>query len=143
MKYSDFLVAEKEKPCVFCATDAKEKIIENKTAYLTFALAPYHPDHLLIVPKRHFEHILDITDEEAKDVDDLQKRGWAMLERLGYTSVSFIVREGDHSGRSVTHIHFHDIPEIRLGDIDHNGDKRKILEPEEIPKLVARLKSVV
>lgn len=143
MKYSDFLIAGKEKPCPFCATDVKEKIVENKTAYLTFALAPYHPDHLLIVPKRHIEHILDITDEETKDIDDLQKRGWAMLERLGYTSVSFIVREGDQSGRSVTHIHFHDIPEVRLGDLDHNGDERKILEKEDISKLVDRLKKVV
>jgi diadenosine tetraphosphate (Ap4A) HIT family hydrolase len=86
---------------------------------------------------------LDITEEEMEDVDDLQKKGWAMLQKLGYKSVSFVVREGDHSGRTVTHIHFHVIPEVRLGDIDHNGDERKILEPEEISKLVSRLKELI
>lgn len=139
MKYSDFLKTEKERRCPFCAEDAKEKILENKTAYLTFALAPYHPDHLLVVPKRHVEHILDITPAEMADVDELQDKGWALLQKLGYKSVSFIVREGDHSGRTVTHIHFHVIPEVRLGDLDHNGEERKILEPVEISELVSRL----
>lgn len=139
MKYSDFLISEKERKCPFCNTDAKEKILENKTAYLTFALAPYHPDHLLVVPKRHIEHILDITGEEMAGVDSLQKKGWALLRKLGYGSVSFIVREGDQSGRSVTHTHFHVIPEVRLGDIDHNGAERRILEPAEISQLISRL----
>ena len=143
MKYKDFLVDEKEKPCPFCATDVKEKIIENKTAYLTFALAPYHPDHLLVVPKRHVEHILDLTDEELADIDHLEDKGWALLQKLGYKSVSFIVREGDHSGRTVTHTHYHVIPEVRLGDVDHNGDERSILDPSEIPPLVARLRKAL
>jgi diadenosine tetraphosphate (Ap4A) HIT family hydrolase len=140
VKYKDFLQAAKEKPCPFCVTHPQEKIIENKTAYLTYALAPYHPDHLLTVPKRHIEHILDITDEELKDIDDLQKKGWEILKKLGYKSVSFIVREGDASGRTVTHIHYHVIPEVRLGDMDHNGDERKILSSEEVIALLARLR---
>ena len=143
MKYSDFLATEKDKPCPFCATDVKERILQNKTAYLTFALAPYHPDHLLVVPKRHIEHILDVTREEMADVDDLQDKGWRLLQKLGYRSVSFIVREGDQSGRTVTHIHFHVIPDVRLGDIDHNGDERKILELEESKQLVYKLRKLL
>jgi len=141
MKYSDFL--KEEKPCPFCATAEREKILENKTAYLTFALAPYHPDHLLVVPKRHVEHILDITEEEMKDIDDLQKKGWMLLKHFWYKSVSFIVREGDQSGRSVTHIHYHIIPEVRLGDLDHKGDDRKILDPQEITDLLEKFKKIV
>lgn len=143
MKYSEFLENEKEKPCPFCATGVKERIIENKTAYLTFALAPYHTDHLLVVPKRHIEHILDITDEEMQDIDHLQEKGWALLQKLGYKNVSFIVREGDHSGRTVTHIHYHIIPEVRLGDLDHNGEERKILEQAEISALLDRFLHLV
>ena len=142
MEYSKFLESEKGKPCPFCATSAGEKILENKTAYLTYALAPYHPDHLLVVPKRHIEHILDITDDEMADMDHLQEEGWKLLKKLGYKSVSFIIREGEGSGRTVTHLHYHVIPEVRLGDIDHNGDLRKILTKEEIEKILTRLKAV-
>lgn len=143
MKYEDFLVSEAKRPCPFCAVKAEEIVSENKTAYLTYALAPYHPDHLLVVPKRHIEHILEITPEEWTDVDILQDKGWALLQKLGYKSVSFLVREGDHSGRTVTHIHFHVIPEVRLGDLDHNGEERKILEPAEITELVSKLRKFV
>jgi diadenosine tetraphosphate (Ap4A) HIT family hydrolase len=143
MKYSEFLILEKDKPCHFCVADEKERVIENKTAYLTFSLAPYHPDHLLVIPKRHVEHILDITVEEMTDIDDLQKKAWALLQKLGYKSISLIVREGDNSGRSMTHIHFHVIPEVKLGDVDHSGVERKILEPAEISQLVSRLRKAI
>ena len=109
---------------------------------MTFALAPYHADHLLVVPKRHIEHILDITKEEMDDIDALEKNGWELLKKLGYKSVSFIVREGVESGRTVTHIHYHVIPEVRLGDVDHNGEVRKILTPEEISAVLARFKKI-
>ena len=142
MKYSDFLVTEAKRPCPFCSAKKEEIILENKTVYLTFALAPYHADHLLVVPKRHIEHILDITKEEMDDIDALEKNGWELLKKLGYKSVSFIVREGVESGRTVTHIHYHVIPEVRLGDVDHNGEVRKILTPEEISAVLARFKKI-
>jgi histidine triad (HIT) family protein len=142
MKYSEFLESEVDKPCRLCATKAEEKIMENETAFLTFALAPYHPDHLLAVPKRHIEHILDLTDQEMADLDHLQERGWAMLKKLGYKSVSFVVREGENSGRTVGHIHYHIIPDVRVGDIDHNGDLRKIMTPAEISGLLDKFKKL-
>jgi diadenosine tetraphosphate (Ap4A) HIT family hydrolase len=142
MKYSEFLAKGKERPCPFCATPAGEIIEENKTAYLTFALAPYHQDHLLVVPKRHVVHILDIKPDELADIDRLEDKGWAHLKKLGYKSVSFAVREGESSGRTVEHIHYHVIPEVRLGDLDHNGEERKILGPAEIEELVTKLRKL-
>jgi diadenosine tetraphosphate (Ap4A) HIT family hydrolase len=141
MKYSEFL--EKERPCPFCNAEPKNVIAENKHAYLTYAIAPYHKDHLLVVPKRHIEHILDISDSEMEDIDHLQNKAWKAIQKIGYTSVSYIVREGTKSGRSVTHIHYHIIPEVRIGDVDHNGMQRRILEEEEITELVERVKNLL
>ncbi len=139
MKYTELMA--KERPCPFCNALPENIIAENKHAYLTFALAPYHKDHLLVVPKRHIEHILDISDSEMEDIDHLQNKAWKALQNLGYTSVSYIVREGAASGRSVTHVHYHVIPEVRLGDLDHNGTERKILDQSEISELLTRVKS--
>lgn len=143
MKYSEFLQEKKERPCPFCNVKQEEVIAENKTAYLTFALAPYHPDHLLTVPKRHVEHILDLTAEELVDIDALQDKGWEAIKKLGYKSVTFLVREGDSSGRTVGHIHYHIIPEEKIGDLDHNGELRKIMEPDEIVAEVSKIKKLL
>ncbi len=70
MHYNDFLTTLKT--CPFCEL-SQRILLENNSAYLTYSLAPYHPDHLLVVPKRHVEHILDLTDDEIKDIDALEK----------------------------------------------------------------------
>lgn len=141
MKYSDFLA--KDRPCPFDKPLDQERILENKHAFLTYALAPYHPDHLLVIPKRHVLKISDITDKEMQDIDDLEKKGWEILRKLGYRSVSLVVREGTDSGRTVDHIHYHIIPDIRIGDIDHNGDARRIMTVEETAETITRIKKVL
>lgn len=141
MKYSDFLKGER--PCPFCNPKPEEVIFETEKAYLTFALAPYIQDHLLVVPKRHIEHLLDVSHRESDDVDFLQDKGWEILQKLGHKSVSYIVREGEGSGRSVTHIHYHVIPDVRMGDVDHNGDERHILTPDQVTETVNRVKAAL
>lgn len=141
MKYSEFL--QNDRPCPFCNPKPEDIILETEHAYLTYALAPYAPDHLLTVPKRHIEHLLDITHVEADEIDELQNRGWGILQKLGHKSVSYIVREGEGSGRTVTHIHYHVIPDVRLGDVDHNGDARHILDERGIRETLARVRSVL
>jgi diadenosine tetraphosphate (Ap4A) HIT family hydrolase len=141
MKYSELW--KQERPCPFDGEQKDRIILENKSAYLTYALAPYHPDHLLVIPKRHVEHILDVTTEEMADIDVLQRKAWDILRKLGYTSVSFIVREGVGSGRTINHLHYHVIPEVRLGDVDHNGDEREIMTQKQIDATLARVRATL
>ncbi|MFA6552019.1 MAG: HIT domain-containing protein [Candidatus Paceibacterota bacterium] len=140
MKYSDFL--KERKGCPFC--DVKDEIIaENKSAYLTYALAPYHKHHLLVVPKKHTDKILDVSDDEMKDVYSLLKNGLGILKNLGYGNISLLVREGNEIGKSVPHLHYHIIPNIRVGDLDHEGNERKVLNKEEIADTMADIKAVM
>ena len=82
MKYEDLL--KEMHNCPFCDLTKREKILENENAFLTYSLAPYHPDHLLICTKRHLENLLDLTDREVQDIDSLQKKGFKILHNLGY-----------------------------------------------------------
>lgn len=136
MKYSDFI--KEKRPCPFCERGDKV-LAENDTAYITFALAPYHPDHLLVVPKRHTEHLLDITEKEMGDIDILEKKGLDILSKLGYLDMSILVREGDGTGKSVSHVHYHIIPNIRLGNSDHTGAEREVLSAEQLEILKKRI----
>lgn len=140
MKYSDYL--KNLKACPFCNTN---NIIlkENEKAFLTYSIAPYHQDHLMVIPKRHIEHILDLTTDESKDIDSLQRSALEILNELGHTNVSVLVKEGDKTEKTVAHTHYHIIPEIILSSLDHTGIDRKVLDNDEVTNLISRLKSVI
>ena len=130
MLYKDFL--KSLTGCPFCGGENRI-ISDTESAYLTYALAPYHKHHLLILPKRHTESIQDITEQEDKDIEQLQRLGMSLLKKLGYESITFLVREGGlNEIKSVAHIHYHLIPKIQIGDLDHYGQERRILSDEEI-----------
>lgn len=139
MKYIDFL--KDSIVCPFCS-DEKIKIIENENAFLTYALAPYHPDHLLVLPKRHVEHILDLTNDEFRDINLLQEQGLNILKKLGYINMCVLVKEGDIKEKSISHTHYHLIPDIILGDFTHTGEDRAVMTEPEIESLIKRIKSV-
>lgn len=137
MLYKELL--EQKRECPFCGV--KDRIIkETPMAYLTYALAPYTKHHLLIVPKRHLESLHDITRNEMDDVLDLQHFGMGLLQTLGYRNATALVREGEKTGRSVNHLHFHIIPEIRIGDLDHDGNERRVMDQAEIESVFVELK---
>jgi len=139
MKYIDFLKSIKS--CPFCDFE-KIKIIENENAFLTCPAAPYHPDHLLVVPKRHVVHILDLNDNETKDIDMLIKQGLKILTKLGYINMCVLVKEGDTREKSIEHTHYHLIPDIILGDSNHTGSDRVVMTDLEISNLKEKIKTV-
>lgn len=109
--------------CVFC--DLKEKYIirEENGIVLTAALYPYIDGHLLIIPRRHFTSIKELTAEEWQTIKDLFKEGARILkEKMGVDNVWFLIREGEgiKVGKTVEHLHFHlmpyDLRVIKMGE---------------------------
>ena len=138
------LMAQRNDPkfCPFC--DGANKVVkETPLAYLTYALAPYTKHHLLIVPKRHVEMLHDVTRNEMDDILDLQHFGMGVLQLLGHHSVTALVRQGESTGRSVQHVHYHLIPEIRIGDLDHEGNERRVMDEKDVDALMEELKRAV
>lgn len=128
--------------CPFC--DCSDRIIAREPhAFLTYARAPYHPDHLLIVPVRHIEHLSDISVAEREDIDKLIDRAIMLEKRLGYANYSVLVRDGSDIGKSIPHLHYHVIPQIRIGDLDHAGNPRQVLSEEELSAAVSRVKNAM
>ncbi|MBI3633701.1 MAG: HIT domain-containing protein [Candidatus Vogelbacteria bacterium] len=139
MLYKDFLKDMKE--CPFC--DSTQRIIlENDEAFMTYSLAPYHKHHLLVIPHKHVVSFLDLSDTEQGDISKLLKIGMEMMGELGYTSSSILVRDGDISNKSIAHLHYHIIPNIRIGDLDHYGESRRIMTEAEIGDTLAEINTV-
>ncbi len=140
MIYKDFLMTVTK--CPFCDV-SQDRIIENNDlGILTYSIAPYHKHHMMVVPLRHIEDLKDVTEAETSAIDKLLRRGVLMLESLGYQDYTIIVRNGDHVGKSIKHLHYHVVPSVVIGDVDHNGDERVVLTGEEADEVVGELKKV-
>jgi len=133
MLYIDFL--KTRTACPFCEPVAGRAFAKNELAFLTYALAPYHQHHLLVVPQRHIESFHDLTPDESAAIDALVRQGVHMLESIGYEDYTVLVRSGMKSGKSVSHLHYHIIPSVVVGDLDHKGDERKVMTDEEIERI--------
>ncbi|MFA6095767.1 MAG: HIT family protein [Candidatus Paceibacterota bacterium] len=143
MLYIDFLKTLDH--CPFCADPAQGVVKENEHAVLKCALAPYAPYHLLAIPKRHLEDFLDLTRDERAAIDDLIADAARMFESMGLADYSVMVRNGDKKkvGKSIDHVHFHVVPEARLGTIDANGDDRAILSPEDMSRITDMIRKKI
>jgi diadenosine tetraphosphate (Ap4A) HIT family hydrolase len=141
MKYKNLL--KETRACPFCDTNESRRFITNDSAFLTYALAPYNPDHLLIITKRHFDKILDATPKEISDIDSLEAKTIKILHTLGHKNISIVVRDGIDTGKTVEHIHYHVVPDTRIGDIDHDSNDREILSDEDIKVLSKRIKGAI
>ena len=62
------------------------------------------------------------------------------MHALGYEDCTVLVRDGSNANKSIGHLHYHIIPNTRIGDIDHNGKKRRIMKESEIRKIMADVK---
>ena len=136
MLYADFLKTIKK--CPFCGNEDRW-IKEAKTAFLTYSLAPYAKHHLLVIPKRHITSFTNLKPAEEKDIDALIMAGMKLLHKLKHKNISVLVRDGDHSEKSVAHLHYHLIPNHRVGDIDAAGNKRRVMTEKEIKKTLGDL----
>ena len=142
MKYSDYVDAIPLGSWALCASDDL-KFIENKTAYVTYALGPYPKHHLLIVPKEHKKSFLHLSPEEHMDIQDLAEKSSRLLRYLGYEDFTLMVREGAGGGKSVEHLHYHFIPNVRLGDLDHANGVRNLMSDGELKSLVEEVRNVI
>lgn len=136
MLYSEFLrknhSPKNSDSCPFCKLTANRIFKSNRYAYVTYALAPYHKHHLLVIPKRHVESLLKLTATEEKAIMSLLDYATRLVHANGYEDCSILVRDGNHINRSIRHLHYHIIPDVRIGDLDHRGKKRRIMTPQEI-----------
>lgn len=81
--------------------------------------------------------------EEWGDVWDLVQKSSRILRYLGYEDFSLMVREGKSGAKSVEHLHYHLIPNTRLGDLNHANTVRTVLSEGDVRALVAEMKSAI
>ncbi len=131
------------KKCPFC-DDVEERILaENEGAFLTYAKAPYHKYHLLVLPKRHVESIKDLTWDEDVCIMALIVAAIKTLDRYGHNDCGILARDAKSKGKSIKHLHYHIIPGGQMADISVVANERDLLTKGEEAQLREELKTMV
>jgi diadenosine tetraphosphate (Ap4A) HIT family hydrolase len=140
MEYKKYL--EKLRGCPFCEIKKSEIILENDEAVLTLAKAPYVESHLLVFPKKHRLKLSSMNKKEQEKVLDLVKKGMEKIKKIEKNSITILYREGNKksSGKSISHLHIHLIPRMRIGTKDINSDEREIYSNEDYLKKIKKLR---
>lgn len=97
--------------CIFCKIANKEInseiVYENENIVAFKDLNPRAKIHILIVPKKHYETILDVNDSEVmKDIFKAVKEIASQynVDEKGFRLVNNCKEDG---GQTVMHVHFH------------------------------------
>ena len=118
-KYIETFARSKDEPevCVFCdavkANDEDRLIIaRGKTCFVIMNLYPYNSGHLMVVPYRHLQDLVDLTADESLEVMQFQQTMIAALRNVSHPDgFNLGANLGRTAGAGIDqHIHFHIVP---------------------------------
>lgn len=101
--------------CVFCQIIQNQSpasiVYEDEQVAAFLSNRPVNPGHTLVVPKRHYENIYDIPEEEAAYLFKIAKRlAHAVRDAVDAKGVRIVQNNGEAAGQVVFHLHVHVIP---------------------------------
>lgn len=109
--------------CIFCKIARGElpsaPVLETDDVIAFLDIAPVNLGHLLIVPRRHHENVLELSSDEAARIGALLPRLCKAVQQVsGADGFHVIINNGQAAGQTVFHGHWHVIPRF-LGDAVH------------------------
>lgn len=125
--------------CPFCKESIKKAIIaETKDFIAIYNIAPILPGHCMVIPRSHYESVLEIpTDKYTDMMLFARKLTQRLLTIYDVSGFDWSLQEGLEAGQSVPHVHLHIIPRI-TNDLQSPGAwysklQQPIVEGIDIP----------
>jgi len=132
--------------CIFCKIIKKEipaKIIAETEKSLAFMDAfPLTKGHSLVIPKKHYEKVQDISLEDNADLFETVRKTIAKVDKISNATL-LAIHNGKASGQEIPHVHVHLIPRSSkdsAGPVHSMFHKIAKLSDSEISELYDKLK---
>lgn len=99
--------------CIFCQIIAKtapaDIIYEDDLCMVIRNINPLAPTHLLVLPKRHFDSLNELTAADETLAGHLLLTARLTAERLGLVESGYrlAINSGRGAGQTVFHLHVH------------------------------------
>ncbi len=127
--------------CIFCRIASQAapavRILETPGILAFLDLAPVHYGHTLVIPKAHYQNLLDLPDELWLEMGQACRRvARALRTSLAAQGFNLGMNNGAAAGQVVFHAHIHMIPRYltdglrlfpqqsyRPGDLEKTGEQ--------------------
>jgi len=131
--------------CIFCKIVAGEisstKIFENEHVMAFLDIAPANKGHCLVMPKNHYETLLDAPNLDlALIIKKSKEIARAMSSALGNQGFNLLVNNKKEAGQVVSHVHVHLVPRFAGDGISFNWKPKKYMN-DEIDEFADKIKS--
>jgi len=101
------------KECLFCRIATEEipsdVIYQDDEVFAFRDINPQAPIHVLIIPKTHFDSLVEISDQHVKLMGHLIiiANKLALKEGLTKSGYRLVINCGSEGGQVVSHLHLH------------------------------------
>ena len=107
--------------CIFCKIIKGEipskEIYEDEYIKVIMDINPKSNGHMLVLPIKHYENILDIDNDTLIKIVDFARKSYSITnEKLGSSGLTLVNNNGE--GQDVKHFHLHLIPRFEGEKID-------------------------
>jgi histidine triad (HIT) family protein len=99
--------------CLFCKIVAGEipaKVVaESESSLAFYDIAPQAPVHVLVIPKRHYVSVNEVTAEDPHVFDDLMMLAQEVVldEGIKESGYRLVINVGADGQQTVAHLHVH------------------------------------
>lgn len=134
--------------CLFCkiisGEIASEKIYEDEKtfAFLDIRPASQKGGHVLVMPKKHYELVSEMSDGDCAAVMKTIKRLSKALLEFG-EGMNIVQNNRRVAGQYVKHVHFHLIPRFEGDGIVIEKWKTNAYKEEDIKKVANAIKKLL
>ena len=142
------LASKMVKDCIFCKI-AKGEIPHNQVyqdektvAFLDKSPATPKGGHTLIIPKKHYETLIDIPSEELEDIIKTVKKIAMVLLKM-YPGLNLVQNNKKVAGQAVNHIHFHLIPRYEGDNVKMDYWETHEYKEGEAKKIAEKIKTLL
>jgi histidine triad (HIT) family protein len=132
--------------CIFCKIAKREipaKIISETNNSIAFLDAfPLSRGHTLVIPKRHYEKVQDMTYDDNMDLFGMLHKIVSSVDKITGSTL-LAIHNGKKSGQEIPHVHVHLIPRQSgdsAGPVHSMFKNRPKLSDKEFEELYAKIK---
>lgn len=122
--------------CTFCEILKNEKtasyVYEDNGTIAILDIRPINEGHTLVIPKKHYENLYEIPDEEVAYLFKIVKKvASAVKKGINADGISIFQNNGRAAGQVIFHVHVHIVPryeEQRSHRLRYDASREKLDE---------------
>ncbi len=130
--------------CIFCKIVANQlpstRLFENEHVLAFMDIGPIIKGHTLVIPKMHYENLMETPPEElARVIQAASVVAAAIKQGLNADGVNLHQANGAAAGQVVNHLHFHVIPRYENDGHSWNWHAETYTNPGEMSTLAQKI----